>query len=69
MLATEAQIRDLANTVALQADEIASEKIPADELHAIARMLHKNTGTLRMWTDPTRLAHLAGARRQAVEGN
>lgn len=52
MLATEAQIRDLANTIALQADAIASGKIPTDELHAVARKLHDNTETLRVWTDP-----------------
>jgi hypothetical protein len=52
MLATEAQIRDLANTIALQADAIATGKIPADELHAVARILHNNTETLRVWTDP-----------------
>lgn len=52
MLATEAQIRDLANTITLQADAIATGKIPVDELHAVARKLHDNTETLRVWSDP-----------------
>lgn len=52
MLATEAQVRELANAIALQADAIATGKIPAAELHAVAQKLHDNTDTLRAWTNP-----------------
>lgn len=50
-IATNAQIRELANTIALQADALAQGKISDDVLYAHIRLLAENTRTLEVWTD------------------
>jgi len=48
--ATEAQIRDLANTIALQADALAQGKVDPATLYAHIRRLSENARTLEVWT-------------------
>lgn len=47
----EQQIRDMANTIALQADAIALGAAPKASLNARAKLLKNNIETLLAWTE------------------
>lgn len=49
MSARERQIRDLANTIALQAEAIADA--PKESLNARAKLLKNNIDTMLAWTE------------------
>lgn len=50
MTATDAQIRDLANTIALQADALATGKVDPVNVFAHVRLIAHNAEMLKAWT-------------------
>lgn len=61
MKAIDKQYKELANTIALQADAIAEGKIPAEQLNAQVSSLENNIRTLRAWTPAKQSAAAAAA--------
>lgn len=49
-IASDTQIQELANTIALQADALASGKVDASALFAHVRRIADNADTLKAWT-------------------
>lgn len=66
-IATDEQIQDLANTIALQADALASGKIDADALFAHVRRIADNAETLKAWTTDRQVWPATPERKIAVE--
>lgn len=67
MPATEAQIRDLANTIALQSDALAQGKIDPSALYATVRKISENARTLEVWTSHLKPEPVSQNRVIAVE--
>lgn len=67
MIATDAQIQDLANTIALQSDAIAQGKIDASALYSHVRRIADNAETLKAWTVDRQVYPVTANRRVATE--
>lgn len=66
MTATDAQIRELANTIALQADAIATGKIDAGVLFAHVNLIAHNAATLQAYAEHLKPLPVSQGRRQAL---
>lgn len=66
-IATDAQIQDLANTIALQADALASGKIDADALFTHCRRIFDNADTLKAWTADRQMFPVSPQRQTALD--